>query len=259
MIVLSMLNRELKQFKQQIENKMNHKYVDIYVQRPPIDELTLKLLYYGANNTEKQSRAHIMATLLVQTALSAHELVRNDEDYLNTDEQKKEMQLLVLAGDYYSGLYYLLLSEIKDVQMINCLAKGIKEVNEKKMQLYYSEYNHSKELIDLLIDIHTVIITRVSNHLFQPPVSYMIDRVARLHFLMQELNRDDLLINRYIDQHDIYLGDNNHEILNKYIHDHVQEIEARLEDEGSIPPPLKQVIQQYLNNYVYDISTAEEG
>ncbi|HLR14838.1 MAG TPA: heptaprenyl diphosphate synthase component 1 [Bacillota bacterium] len=254
-----MLSRELKQFKQQIENKMNHKYVDIYVQRPPIDDVTLEFLYYGSSSNEKQFQEHIMATILVQTALSAHELVRNEEDYLLTDEQKKEKQLLVLAGDYYSGLYYLLLSEIKDVQMVDCLAKGIQAVNEKKMQLYYSEYKNTKELIDLLIDIHTTIMTRVSNHLFQSSVSYMIDRVTRLHFLMQELDRDGLLMNRYIDQHDIYFRENKQELLNKYIHEHVQEIEAQLGAIRTLPTPLKQVIQRYLNNYVYDISTAEEG
>lgn len=254
-----MLNRELEQFKQRIESKMNHKYVDLYVRRPPIDDLTLKLLYYGSSTDNRQSQAHIMATILVQTALSAHELVQNEEDYLMTDEQKKEKQLLVLAGDYYSGLYYLLLAEIKDVQMVNCLAKGIKEVNEKKMQLYYSEYENSNALIDLLLDIHTIIITRVSNHLFQTSVSYIIDRVARLHFLMQELDRDGLLMDRFIDQQNIYLKEHTRELLHKYIHKYVQEIEALLETTSTLPTLLKQIIQRYLNNYVYDISTAEEG
>lgn len=259
MIVLSMLSIELEQFKQQIENKMNHKYVDIYTKRPPIDEVTLELLYYGLSSSNRQAQARIMATILVQTALRTHELVQNEEEYLSTDEQKKEKQLLVLAGDYYSGLYYLLLSEIKDVQMVDCLAKGIKEVNEKKMQLYYSEYENSKELIGLLMDIQTIIITRVSNHLCQTSVSYIIDKVARLHFLMQELDRDGWLMNRYIDQQNIYLREHTRELLHKYIHEHVQEIEALLKATDTLPAHLKQMIERYLNNYVYDISTAEEG
>lgn len=258
-----MLASEIEQLKQYIESKMKHKYVDIYIHRPEIDELALELLFYASCSdevNEQQTRTFITATMLVQTALNAHELVKNEGNYLINDEQKKEKQLLVLAGDYYSGLYYLLLSEIKDVRMVGILAKGIKEVNEKKMQLYYSEFTTKEELINLLLGIHTTVITHISRHLFQNSVANLIERVSQLHFLLQELNQEESTLHFYLKQQAIHVEENILHTLHAHIREYIHEIEKQLNHDGTIPSSLKQIVQQYFNHEVYDLSTAaEEG
>lgn len=262
MIVLAMLANEINQLKQHIERKMNHKYVDIYIQRPMINDLTLELLYYAMDDItseKKEVHAHITATILVQTALNAHELVRNDEFPLLADEEKKEKQLLVLAGDYYSGLYYLLLSEIQDVKMVNVLAKGIQEVNEKKMQLYYSEYNSLDEFIDLLLHIHTTIITGVSRHLFQPTVANIIKNIVRLQFLLQEVHQESSLIDFHLEHQTVPCKEEKVQTIRTRIHEHVQLIEKDLLYIDVLPHAFTRFVQYFLNDEVYDISAAEEG
>ncbi len=257
-----MLANEIKQLKQHIEHKMNHKYVDIYIQRPLINDLTLELLYYATDDISsemEEAHAHITATILVQTALNAHELVRNDEPRLMADEEKKEKQLLVLAGDYYSGLYYLLLSEIQDVKMVNVLAKGIQDVNEKKMQLYYSEYSSLDDFIELLLHIHTTIITCVSSYLFQPTVANMIKNIVRLHFLLQEVHQENSLIDSHLEHQTVQCKERKLQTIRTHIDEHVQSIEKELIYIDTLPHTFTRFVRCFLNNEVYDISAAEEG
>src|SRR5699024_11828541 len=86
----------------------------------------------------------ILTVMLVQCALDTHELVPVNNDSMLS---KTEKQLAVLAGDYYSGLYYALLAEHGQIRMIQILANAIKQINEYKMNIYYGEANDINELI----------------------------------------------------------------------------------------------------------------
>lgn len=268
MIILSILHYQIEQLKQYIEHKMNYKYVDKFVKRPQIDQFQLELLYYVANEkkfTKQEMRAYLTATMLVQTALNAHELVNNEETHFYTERQKKEKQLLVLAGDYYSGLYYLLLTEMKDIDMVGSLAKAIKKVNEQKMQLYYKEYDSIDELIQMLLSIHSTIIAHVSTHLFSNSIASVMEKLVQLQFLCaekQRMNDNQLsIISSYLQLHSPLHDDyEKGQVLHKYVRKYVSEIEVQLQDEHSIPTSLNHLAQQFLNREVYDISSmAEEG
>ncbi len=268
MIILSILHYQIEQLKQQIEHKMNYNYVDKYIDRPQIDQFQLELLYIVANEmkfTNEETRAYLTATMLVQAALNAHELVKNEETHFYTERQKKEKQLLVLAGDYYSGLYYLLLAEMKDIEMVGCLAKGIKKINEQKMQLYYKEYDSVEELIQLLLSIHSTMIAHVSGQLFSPSVSTVMEKLVQLQFLCKEEKRMNdhqySLISSHLEAHAMeHVDHDERQVLHGYIRKYVNEFEVQIQDEHSIPTSLTHLVQQFLNSEVYDISSmAEEG
>lgn len=165
MVGVHILSKEANQVKHMIENKISHSYVEKYIQKPLIDYDKLYILHYLYKDLEISStkKQHYMTTImLVQIALDTHELVPSG----NSNNMKNiEKQLSVLAGDYYSGLYYMLLSEIEDIDMIRILATAIKEINEKKMILYYENVQTIDELVDTIRDIESLLFAEVTSFL----------------------------------------------------------------------------------------------
>lgn len=70
---------------------------------------------------------------IVYAALHAHDLIEEE------GPPSKEQQLTVLAGDFYSGLYYQLLANVKNIELIRDLASAIIAVSESKAALYDRE------------------------------------------------------------------------------------------------------------------------
>src|SRR5690625_4710701 len=118
-----------------IEDKIRHSYLEKFIQKPLIDIDKLLILYYIYKDIEipsNKKQQYITTIMLVQIALDTHELIPSNGSNTMT---KTEKQLSVLAGDYFSGLYYLILAEIEDIEMIEILATAIKKINEHKMIL----------------------------------------------------------------------------------------------------------------------------
>lgn len=180
---------ELNKLMSLIENKIQHTYLDENIQKPAIDETKIALLY----TTMKQSplskpkiEQYILSTMFVQMALDTHEIVplKNDRNENNLNQKKR--QLKVLAGDYYSGLYYSLLSETEDFPVIHILATAIKEINEYKMKLYYDKLISFDEAIYLLMKIESLLCSTMINHVIELADSTVIENIIILNKLLHE-------------------------------------------------------------------------
>jgi heptaprenyl diphosphate synthase len=77
-----------------------------------------------------------LCTSLVQLGLDTHDLVDHDGAGGPTDAAMRSRQLRVLAGDYFSSLFYSLLSQAGQIEMIRRLGEAICELNRIKMVLY---------------------------------------------------------------------------------------------------------------------------
>lgn len=127
------LKRWVADVKEEIITALHHPYLAKYIKQPELDEdklLLVTALFHDKEWPEREANPCILATMFMQMALDTHEDVHEEEQPLMV------RQLTVLAGDYYSGLFYSILAKHSLSSFIPSLSEGIKEVNESKMALY---------------------------------------------------------------------------------------------------------------------------
>ncbi|GAB3802390.1 heptaprenyl diphosphate synthase component 1 [Virgibacillus kimchii] len=179
---------DIQHVKKEIKNKIKHTYLNKHIPNPEIDEEKLILLSAIINNRDMpsfQKERYIVTTMLVQIALDIHETVPVFNDQENK-ENKIARQLKVLAGDYYSGLYYFLLSEIEDISLTHHLAAAIKEINEHKMRMYYKEMNSFDDYIYIKHKIESILIMRVAEFLNEKTVKSIAGEWVLFQLLLRE-------------------------------------------------------------------------
>ncbi|MDP4104410.1 MAG: heptaprenyl diphosphate synthase component 1 [Bacillota bacterium] len=190
MIRLQDMCQRLSEVKGRIEQKVLHPYLMKFIKTPYIDEDKLLLLISIMDQLElsdKQRENYALATMLIQIALDTHEQISNEK--INGNPQITSRQLTVLAGDYYSGLYYKLLADSEDIFMINVLAGGIKEVNEHKISVFQQEFDGIEKLMASIKTIESSLITKIIDY-FQVHVWYeIVSNILLVKRLLSEKNR----------------------------------------------------------------------
>jgi heptaprenyl diphosphate synthase len=181
-------NIDTKELRDLIIKKTQHPLVKKYIDTPFIDDhkiVILSEIYHNVDMPLSIKRQSILTVMLVQIALDTHELIPVNGSSELTEAEK---QLSVLAGDYYSGLYYLLLAEIDHIDIVNLLAGAIKQINEHKMSLFYDEAFSLDELMHQITEIESLLFTKVATFYGRPQhtIQLMKDTLL-LHRLEQEI------------------------------------------------------------------------
>lgn len=161
MIRLQDIRQTLTEIKTLVEKKVFDSYLLKFIKTPVIDEDKLLILITILDQIElsfSEKKNFALSTMLVQIALDTHEYMSNE----SLDE--KNRQLTVLAGDYFSGLYYKLLSDSEDISMIRTLSFGIKEVNENKIRVYREESSDVDKLMKSLMAIESSLIIKLAEY-----------------------------------------------------------------------------------------------
>lgn len=168
MIKLHDIQSKLTDIKKQVEQKVLHPYLLNYIQSPIVDEDRILILISIMDKLELSVRDmenYALTTMLVQIALDTHENVSKNSIPEESPNEQKGRQLTVLAGDYYSGLYYKLLAETDDLQLIKELSQGIKEVNEHKISVYQREIDGIEKLMGSIRTIEGSLFCKLSDFL----------------------------------------------------------------------------------------------
>nr|WP_197969997.1 heptaprenyl diphosphate synthase component 1 [Mesobacillus harenae] len=162
---------KLTEIKKLIVNKAAQPYLLKYIAEPKIDEDKLLLLISFMKQQEMSDEnieRYALATMLIQIALDTHEMVENSYSHTEESSTHKNRQLTVLAGTYYSGLYYQLLSHSSEIPLIKSLADGVKEVNEQKIVVYQNEMDKIETLMESIKVIESALFEKLSNHFYLP-------------------------------------------------------------------------------------------
>lgn len=153
--------------KKQIEDKISHPYLQRFITTPIVDEDKLLLIIsmldqHGLTKLEMEN--FVVTTMLIQIALDTHEYVTNSPETIEKESYLKSRQLTVLAGDYYSGLYYKILADTNNLAMIRVLSEGIKEVNENKIFVYQKDIDEMDQLMSRLMKIESALIQKLADY-----------------------------------------------------------------------------------------------
>lgn len=97
------------------------------------------LLYTFLNHRDKGSArtAEIcsLAAFLVQLGMDTHDRIDTEKGQKN-EATMRSRQLKVLAGDYFSSVFYELLAKIDEIDIVSAMSSAICEVNRLKVKLY---------------------------------------------------------------------------------------------------------------------------
>ncbi|MDG5470650.1 heptaprenyl diphosphate synthase component 1 [Jeotgalibacillus sp. ET6] len=155
-------SRWMEETLQYINKQLHHSYLHNAIGAPEIDEKRLSLLLLPFQLTGSYSeldKSYVSTAMLIQTALDTHEKVS-----INESDSLKQRQLTVLAGDFYSGLYYRILAQIPDIPLIRRIAHAIQEINEHKIDITSKKINKIEDILISLTKIESAIITQVFAH-----------------------------------------------------------------------------------------------
>ena len=182
---MSVIHRLTADIKEQFFEKTNDSFVQSIISHPTFNEeaayiLTACLVSKGYSEEEIQYK--ILATLLIQTALDTHDHVGNENEL----QPLINKQLTVLAGDFYSGLYYKILADQNDIGFIRMIAKGTQEVNENKIRFIQMDYDQISEFIDIVRNIETSIAQKVCDFVQAAPWKTLISNLLLFMRLLTE-------------------------------------------------------------------------
>lgn len=153
--------------KKLIVEKISHPYLQRFIQTPIIDEDKLLLIVsmldqHGLTKLEMEN--FVVTTMLIQIALDTHEHVTNISNINEEDTSLTSRQLTVLAGDYFSGLYYKILADTNNLAMIRVLSEGIKDINENKIFVYQKDTNEIDLLMNRIMTIESALIQKLAEY-----------------------------------------------------------------------------------------------
>lgn len=154
---------QIQRLKQHTLLLMQHSYVERYIQPPVFSESKVFITYCLLRELELDEAVeaeYFSSILLIQSALDRHDDILEK----HISDNKKNRQLVVLSGDYFSSLYYLLLARCENLDLISQLSSAVQRINEHKANLHKQDklLNGSVEYLKNVQRIESLLFTKAA-------------------------------------------------------------------------------------------------
>lgn len=181
--------------KKQYHMLTKHLFLQKYIQEPAVDEDKLRFLFAMLSGKVAKKDVHVfaLAMMLVDAALQIHEQVSLHE--VQSDYLRKNRQLTVLAGDFYSSLYYRLLARDGHLAMIKVFSQSIQTINELKLIIYREHSFTFTEFKEHIATIESALLQNIAKHYGLSNWEQMIKEYFLLRRFAQEEQRTNVAAN----------------------------------------------------------------
>lgn len=156
-----MIQQTIEQLKSKIMKYVRQRTLRMHTGEPDLREDRLFFLLLPYLNGQQWDDEHEMSAIsvaIIYSALAAHDEIKEK------NASSKSQQLTVLAGDYYSGLYYQLLASLSNIDLIRTLSNGIIEISEKKASVYDDVKQPFEEWMNTIQSIESLSIEQFYIH-----------------------------------------------------------------------------------------------
>jgi heptaprenyl diphosphate synthase len=176
-----------------LDEQLHHSFLQEYIKEPTVDRDRIYFLLLPFSEADMSSKPEIVqwisTAMLLQVALDTHEKVT-----VSDEESLLERQLTVLAGVYFSSLYYKILAKADNIGLIRKLARAITDINESKISIYKKEESDMESLLENIRIMESSIISHFLSFFHQESWSPLIEEVLLFKKLVGEkqsfANRD---------------------------------------------------------------------
>jgi hypothetical protein len=123
-----------------LEEMVSQPQLERYLGKPPVPVYFVRFLFHLLIEQKippKRVETYCLAATCLHMGLMIHEQISLERE--TELSQVRKRQLTVLAGDFYSSLFYRSLAEAGEIEGIQCLSKCTSEINEQKLR-YSQEY-----------------------------------------------------------------------------------------------------------------------
>ncbi|WP_239421969.1 heptaprenyl diphosphate synthase component 1 [Bacillus sp. CGMCC 1.16541] len=246
--------------KEQLQVELNHPYVKQFIHHPEIDEDKLICICSFLDSIsveEREKSKYVLPIMLVQIALDTHDLV-SIQTIGNNESLLKERQLTVLAGDYYSGLYYYYLSRSEQIELIKEVASAIKHVNVSKIKLYQNDTTDVKDIMVNFRTVEAALVNCLCDYFKREEWKELLEHVILISSLLRELRREEeeapSLLLQVLEQEE-----NVEEIVLSQVRESASVIERYLQGQVNLNAQFKDYLYELLNKHKHCKNVVGEG
>lgn len=257
----AIIEEQVSQLKNNILTQLHHRTLLQYTGKPAVEDDQLLYLLLPKLNGEQWSQQlnqAAIAVAMIYAALHEHDLIEEQ------DATSKSQQLTVLAGDYYSGMYYTILAAIPDIQLIRSLSEAVVKISESKTAIYepikrdLNEWFEVLEVIEAMATCQFMKRFDFDCYIEIVKQGLVLNRFKRELRQWQETHQKTRFM-KILEQQQEYIGKSYEQILQYQISDLSSKLIRSIKSSPFLLDEVKTILLQYIESDIREHQTMREG